>query len=90
MKEAIKNTGIKLDHVLIDAMPLDIDVDTSLARVGKNKDRIEIEAQDFHEKVRNGFLDLARKNPERIHVIDATQDIDKVYEDIIAVLEGAI
>ena len=29
MKEAIKNTGIKLDHVLIDAMPLDIDVDTT-------------------------------------------------------------
>ena len=29
MKEAIKNTGIKIDHVLIDAMPLDIDVDTT-------------------------------------------------------------
>ena len=29
MKEAIKNTNIKLDHVLIDAMPLDIDVPTT-------------------------------------------------------------
>lgn len=64
----------------------DIDVDTSFARVGKNKDRLESEAREFFENVRNGYLELAKKYPERIHVIDATQDIDKVYLGIIEIL----
>ena len=37
MKEAIRNTGIKLDHVLIDAMPLDIDVPTTSIIKGDTK-----------------------------------------------------
>ena len=50
MKIAIKNTNIKLDHVLIDAMPLDIDVDTTSIIKGDAKS-ISIAAASVIAKV---------------------------------------
>lgn len=50
MKEAIKNTNMKLDHVLIDAMPLDIDVDTTSIIKGDAKS-ISIAAASVIAKV---------------------------------------
>ena len=50
MKEAIRNTGIKLDHVLIDAMPLDIDVPTTSIIKGDTKS-ISIAAASVIAKV---------------------------------------
>ena len=50
MKEAIKNTNIKLDHVLIDAMPLDIDVNTTSIIKGDSKS-ISIAAASVIAKV---------------------------------------
>ena len=50
MKEAIRNTNIKLDHVLIDAMPLDIDVDTTSIIKGDAKS-ISIAAASVIAKV---------------------------------------
>ena len=66
------------------------DVSTEIAeqRVGKTKDRMESEAKEFHQKVRSGFLDLAKKYPERIKIIDANQEIEKVHADVIKILEN--
>lgn len=50
MKEAIKNTNIKLEHVLIDAMPLDIDVPTTSIIKGDSKS-ISIAAASVIAKV---------------------------------------
>ena len=50
MKEAIRNTGIRLDHVLIDAMPLDIDVPTTSIIKGDSKS-ISIAAASVIAKV---------------------------------------
>ncbi len=50
MKEAIKNTNIKLDHVLIDAMPLDIDIDSTSIIKGDAKS-ISIAAASVIAKV---------------------------------------
>ena len=48
--------------------------------------RFEEEALDFHEKVRSGYLELARQEPDRIQIIDASNDKKKVSEDIMAIL----
>jgi dTMP kinase len=68
---------------------LDIDVDKGLARSGRRmaaeslhikqtEDRFEHMEKDFHERLRKGFLNIARKEPERIQVIDATQSPDEI------------
>ena len=50
---------------------------------------MELQALAFHNRVRRGFLDLAKKNPKRYHVIDARQDKQAVAEQIREVLEHA-
>ena len=44
--------------------------------------RFEEETLSFHEKVRAGYLELARRQPERIKVVDATRDEKQVQADI--------
>lgn len=48
----------------------------------KNKDRIESRPLSFHNKLRGGFLRLAKKYPKRIKVIDASGSLDKIYNQI--------
>lgn len=64
MKEAIKNTNIKLDHVLIDAMPLDIDVPTTSIIKGDAKS-ISIAAASVIAKVTRDRMmyELDKKYP---------------------------
>lgn len=60
----------------------DIDVETSMKRVGKEKDRMESAGKDFHNRVRNGYLKLAKSEPDRIKVINAVQSVEDVFEDV--------
>jgi dTMP kinase len=49
---------------------------------GNRPDRFEDEAMDFHVRVREGFLSLARLHPERIVVLDTRRAADAVDEDV--------
>lgn len=60
----------------------DIDVETSMSRVGKNKDRMESAGVDFHNKVRDGYLKLAKDEPERIKVINSNDSIENIFEQV--------
>jgi len=62
---------------------LDIAPEAGLARKhGERRDRFEAEAAGFHRRVREGYLKLARAEPKRWLVIDATQDKDKIAGQI--------
>lgn len=50
-------------------------------------DRIEAERLDFHERVRQGFLTLIKRYPERIHRIDANQSEEAVFREAKKLLE---
>ena len=74
---------------------LDLAPRIGLARAWKQLDngtrtgtesRFEEETISFHEKVRAGYLELARHEPERIRVIDGSRDEKKVQVDIRAAL----
>ena len=72
---------------------LDIPVAEGLARAtnreqaeGSREDRYEHMDEGFHQRLRDGFLDIARRNPERCVVIDAAQEPDKVQAEIRAVV----
>ena len=60
---------------------LDLDVETGLKRAGARgaaESRFENFDRDFHEKLRQAFLDIARRDPGRCAVIDAAQDEEAV------------
>lgn len=65
---------------------LDVESGFGLDRVG-DKDRIEQAAPELHEKVRQGYLQLAAADPERYFVIDAMQEVDAVAAEVLARVE---
>jgi dTMP kinase len=69
---------------------LDLDPQIGLNRIAKNKgreiNRLDLEAIDFHVKVREGYEEVLKMFPERLVRIDANQDIGKVLADINEVL----
>lgn len=68
----------------------DIDTETSMERVGAEKDRLESAGIEFHRRVRNGYLEIAKKNPQRIKVVDASQTIEDVQRDVIKIVEEVL
>lgn len=52
------------------------------------QDRFEREEIDFHEKVRQGFLELAREEKERIYVLDASRSVQEINEEIEEILRA--
>lgn len=67
-------------------LAFDVDVETSMKRVGKEKDRMESAGIDFHNRVRKGYLELAKQEPKRIKVLDATKSIEEIHKDVINIL----
>ena len=63
----------------------DISNDTSGKREAQT--RFDTEAEQFHRRVRQGFLTLARAHPERIKVIDASRSPEEIHWEIIGLVE---
>lgn len=82
----IATDGYKPDLTLL----FDIDVEVSNQRIGKNKDRLEKEGLDFQNKVRNGYLELAKKYPERIKIIDSGKPVEEVFDCVKKIIDEVI
>ncbi len=78
--------GVEPDLTFVLDMPLEL----AASRRGPTADRVEARSRAYHEKVRQGFLDEARRRPETISVIDASGTIDALQaclrERILGVL----
>jgi len=72
----------------------DIAPEVGLARIYATGDRevnrLDVESLTFHQKVREGYLQLVERYPERICIVNADQDIDSVVEDVWLLLLEAI
>ena len=72
----------------------DIDPQLGLARIAANANRevnrLDLEKIDFHNKVRNTFLELAKRYPERFVVIDASQSREEVAKKTLEVMLSRI
>ncbi|MBC2717103.1 MAG: dTMP kinase [Desulfobacteraceae bacterium] len=87
--------GLKPDITFI----LDLDPEIGLKRAWKqikdgsraeSETRFENERLQFHESVRNGYLELARQEPNRFVVVDASMDPSKVSEQMLKHLEKCL
>lgn len=85
--------GLQPDLTLL----LDLPAEVGLARARRQlekgarssqESRFEDETLTFHQRVRAGYLELARRKPERFRVIDADQDASRVREDIRSTVEA--
>lgn len=64
----------------------DVDIETSMKRVGDEKDRMENAGKEFFNRVRNGYLELAKQEPQRIKVVDSTKTIEEVQKNVIEII----
>jgi dTMP kinase len=62
---------------------IDVPATIGLARL-KSRDRLEAEPTEFHERVRQEFLQIALMDPERYVVVDGTQSVEEIHTEIIA------
>jgi dTMP kinase len=79
--------GLKPDLTLY----FDIDVKEGLARIARDQERevnrLDLEGLDLHERVRQGYLTILEKEPERIVKIDASQPLEQVVADSLTVIK---
>lgn len=68
---------------------LDLDVEEGLRRNrhAQKEDRFELETIEFHTRVRQGFIQIAAEEPERIKVIDASRSTEDVSKEVISIIE---
>uniref|UniRef100_UPI00404AA752 dTMP kinase n=1 Tax=Candidatus Planktophila sp. TaxID=2175601 RepID=UPI00404AA752 len=62
---------------------MDQPAEIGLSRL-KRKDRLEVEPIDFHERIRQEYLQLTLLDPERYLVVDGRQSIEEIHDEIIA------
>lgn len=86
MLNNIATSGLKPNITFV----FDIDIETAQERVGKSKDRMESAGLEFFKRVRQGYLEIAKSEPERVKVLDATQKIEQISEQVISYVNSLI
>ncbi|HBE09768.1 MAG: dTMP kinase [Eubacterium sp.] len=68
---------------------LDLPAEAGIARKKKQAelDRLESEKLEFHQRVAEGYREMAARDPERIVKLDATKTVEEIHEAIISVIE---
>lgn len=79
----IATGGMKPDLTIV----FDIDVETSMSRVGNNKDRMESAGIEFFNRVRNGYLEIAKIEPERVKIINSSDTIENIHKKVVELIE---
>jgi dTMP kinase len=71
---------------------LDLEVRVGLARVRDRgrSNRLDREQREFHERVRAGYLRLARMNRKRIEIVEASREPSAVARDIQTMVDGRL
>jgi len=88
MEKIIKIATDCLERVWPDlTIVLDVDLETAAQRLNRKLDRMEAKGEGYHQRVREGFLKLA-KEQKNFLVIDAAGDIQAVHKKIIEVVKG--
>jgi dTMP kinase len=54
-----------------------------MQRMNKLKDRLESSGDAFFHRIHDGYLELGRKNPERVIIINAQRSVEEIHEEVM-------
>lgn len=79
--------GLKPDLTVL----IDLPVEEAFKRISdRGKDRMEQEDLEFHERVRQGFLSVAEKEPERFLIVDGRKTVEEIHEEVLKEVLGRL
>ena len=78
------------DLTIILHVPIDVSEARRKTREAKQRDRMEELDRNFFERVEEGFKAIAAAEPKRVRVLDATESIDRVQEQIWSLVGSAV
>lgn len=81
--------GDQPDLTLVFDLPVEIGLDRAFGR-GLFETRFESKGLAFHQRLRDGFLDVARRHPDRCVVVDAAGDVEVVAARLWAAVEARL
>lgn len=84
--------GLKPDLTILLDCPVEEGIDRSLDRLRKEgkiegESRFEKEGLEFHTRVREGYLEIARKEPHRLRLLSAIHSPERIHEEIVEIVE---
>lgn len=82
MLNDIATSGMKPDLTFV----FDIDIETSMSRVGNEQDRMESAGIEFFKRVRQGYLEIAKAEPNRVKLLDGTDSIENIHNQILGLI----
>ena len=82
--------GTRPDLVLVLDIPVELGLRRATGRNDARNDRFDSESMAFHTAVRNGFLELARRDPGRFAVIDASPSEEQVTQSILEAIHARL
>ena len=78
-----KFCGVWPDRTYLFDCPVEVAQSRVIVRQGGQKDRIEREGDHFHESVRDSYRRIARREPRRVKLLDATSSPDEIFRGLI-------
>ncbi|MBJ6750540.1 dTMP kinase [Geomonas anaerohicana] len=91
---ALATGGVQPDLTVLIDCPVQVGLSRALSRIeatsGAREERFELESVRFHERVREGYLSLARAFPERFVVVDGSGDVARTEVLVTAALSGRL
>lgn len=85
--------NVKPDLTFLLDLPVEVGLRRALKRMESHsvkEDRFEREALDFHQRVREGYLNLARNEPRRIIVLDGMKEENTLHGEVLTHLPGEL
>lgn len=90
---AFADRGVQPDLTFLLDCPVELGLSRTAQRHLKSgsgqdrEDRFEHEKLEFHQKVREGFLDMARAEPRRFRIVDAARSVEEVTKEIRTLID---
>jgi dTMP kinase len=89
----LASRGLSPRLTLLFDLPVEKGLERAFCRIAGRKedsreDRFELEHLDFHHRIREGYLTIARQEPGRVKIIDASRDIESTRREVRSILSS--
>jgi dTMP kinase len=87
---ALATGGLKPDLTLLFDLSVAASLERSRQRTnahdGAPSDRLELEAENFHARVRDAYLRIAAAEPERVRIVDASLSVEEIHAHVLDIV----